>query len=60
MNAAQRRKHRRKACPECGKQGKHWLQIPDDLLYLTPHAPAGGFWTCGKFYDPITKRRIGT
>lgn len=47
-------------CPECGVRGEyHWVQT--ELLTLEHFIkgiPAGGFWTCPKFYDPVTKRRL--
>ena len=63
MNSRQRRKIEhafRKAdkkviCPECGKPGRHYISLGEDSMVWM-----NGFWTCDKFYDPITKRRFDT
>jgi hypothetical protein len=57
MNSRQQRKKahtqlkedRKTVCPECGERGRHWVEGSWRDY---------GFWTCAKFYDPVTKRRI--
>lgn len=40
-------------CPECGGRGAHWVNAPGFTFGLVP---AGGFWTCPKFYGPDGRR----
>ena len=57
MNSRQKRvrNHRNRisnnktVCPECGERGKH---------YVGPNWFRVGFWTCDKFYDKETDRRM--
>jgi ribosomal protein L32 len=66
MNSKQRRQIKRAklkeylshTCPECGERGKHWISKIGTSFY-TGNYVDHGFWTCAKFYDPVTKRRIG-
>jgi len=52
-------------CPNCGMLEKHWIvtdtdvgmDIFNELLGLPKQYPEGGFWTCPKLYDPVTKER---
>ena len=48
-------------CKECGEKGYHWVSTTpywtlEEIINGT--AKDDGFWTCSKFYDPETKRRI--
>jgi len=36
-------------CPECGEAGPHFIPAQHGF-----HE----FWTCAKFYDPVSKRRF--
>lgn len=66
MNRKQREKNRENArrlayfaivCPECGERGKHWVTGLQTFSALFGcGAPAGGFWTCAKFYGPDGRR----
>ena len=60
-NRKQRMKNRYTAasistCQNCGERGAHWIMMP--MLMFPIQGPREGFWTCPKYYDPITKRRI--
>ena len=69
-NAKQRRKNRQAAqdlkqhikdtsiCPECGEPGAHLVVLPQSLFAVMNGEVPQQFWTCSKFYDPVTKRRI--
>ena len=48
-------------CEECGEPGYHWISIrgPSLEAIITGIDDQQGFWTCDKFYDPVTKRRLG-
>lgn len=46
-------------CEECGEKGFHWLAAPMSLMDIMTGNEKAGVWTCAKFYDPVTKRRIG-
>jgi hypothetical protein len=47
-------------CPECGFPGKHFVQTESAIPWIGGIQKYNdGFWTCDKFYDPVTKRRIG-
>ena len=61
MNSRQKRKkqhlfykaNKKTICKECGKPGLHYVTLgKDSLTWMT------GFWTCDKFYDPVTKKRF--
>jgi hypothetical protein len=65
MNKKQRMQNRSTAkildmqagwCPECGKQGKHWMSYPYTLANMIAGLPQGGFWTCDKFYGKDGRR----
>ena len=44
-------------CGNCGERGFHWEHPVGGFMGFLP---TEGFWTCSKYYDPVTKRRIGT
>lgn len=49
-------------CEECGEPGYHGIRIRGSSLeaIMTGVDDQQGFWTCSKFYDPVTKRRLDT
>ena len=59
MNRKQRESNRQNArylydnsfvCTECGERGRHFIPSQYGIF--------ADFWTCSKFYDPVTKRRL--
>ena len=47
-------------CENCGEPGGHWISTRDSSLeaIITGVDDQEGFWTCSKYYDPLTKKRI--
>lgn len=47
-------------CENCGEPGGHWVQTRGYSLeaIMTGIDDQQGFWTCSKYYDPDTSRRL--
>lgn len=47
-------------CENCGEPGGHWVSIRGMSIeaILSGVDDQEGFWTCSKYYDPVTKKRI--
>jgi hypothetical protein len=47
-------------CENCGEMGGHWVSTRGLSLMamITGQDDQEGFWTCSKYYDPETKRRL--
>lgn len=65
MNAKQRYRNRDTAatlmhkitiCPECGKNGKHYIAMPYSLQDIFDRNGPQGFYTCDKFYGADGRR----
>jgi len=52
-NHIQRKRYNKITCPECGERGMHYLGVGETSVNFTK-----GFWTCDKFYDKETGRRL--
>lgn len=58
-NHSSRIANNKTVCPECGERGKHFVGTQHHKVAGANYPSwLNGFWTCSKFYDPVTGRRI--